>query len=99
VKPGEIVILWGTGFGASNPSVAPGTVAPSNPVANVASPVTVTVGGLTANVIGAALAPGNAGLYQIAIQVPSLEPDGDQAVIARIGGMQSPGGAYLSVKQ
>jgi uncharacterized protein (TIGR03437 family) len=99
VKPGEIVILWGTGFGASSPSVAPGTVAPSNPVANVASPVTVTIGGLAANVIGAALAPGYAGLYQIAIQVSSLEPDGDQAVIARIGGMQSPGGAYLSVKQ
>ncbi len=99
VKPGEIVILWGTGFGASNPSVAAGTVAPSNPVANVTSPVTVTIGDLAANVIGAALAPGNAGLYQIAIEVPPAAPDGDQAVVARIGGVQSPAGAYLSVKQ
>jgi uncharacterized protein (TIGR03437 family) len=98
-KPGDTVILWGTGFGATSPTVAPGVVPPSNQISNVASPVAVTVGNLAAAVIGSALAPGNAGLYQIAIQIPAATPDGDQAVIAQVAGLQSPPSVLLSVKR
>lgn len=98
-KPGDTIILWGTGFGATNPAVAPGTLPPANQVCSVVSPVSVTIGNIAATVIGAALTPGNAGLYQIAVQVPVSVPDGDQAVIAQVAGIQSPSGVLLSVKR
>jgi uncharacterized protein (TIGR03437 family) len=98
-KPGDTIILWGTGFGATNPAVSPGVVPPSNPVASVASPVTVTIGNIPATVIGCALAPGNAGLYQVAVQLAASIPDGDQPLIAQVAGMQSPSNVLLSVKR
>jgi uncharacterized protein (TIGR03437 family) len=47
-KPGEVIILWGTGFGPANPAVPAGQVfSGANPLANT---VTVTIGGQTAAV-------------------------------------------------
>jgi uncharacterized protein (TIGR03437 family) len=79
--------------------VAPGVLPPSNPVANLASPVTVTIGNVAATVVGATIAPGNPGLYQIAVQVPASVPDGDLAIVAQAGGFQSPASTLLSVKR
>jgi uncharacterized protein (TIGR03437 family) len=98
-KPGDVVILWGAGFGITNPSVAPGVVPPANPVANVANPITVTIGNVAATVVGAAIAPGIPGLYQIAVQVPTSVPDGDLAVVAQVSGIQSSSSVLLSVKR
>jgi len=60
---------------------------------------TVTVGGLPATVIGAALSPGLAGVYQVAIQLPDNVPAGDVEVRATIGGQQSPENVYLYVRR
>ena len=98
-KPGETIVLWGTGFGATTPTVAPGVVPPANPVANVANQVTVTIGNIGATVAGAAICPGNPGLYQIAVQVPSSAPDGDLPVVAQISGVQSSSNVLLNVKR
>jgi len=98
-KPGDVVILWGTGFGATNPAVTPGVVPPANPVANVANPITVTIGNIAATVVGAAVSPGIPGLYQIAVQVPDSVPDGDLAVVAQVSGIQSSSSVLLSVKR
>ena len=98
-KPGDVVILWGTGFGATTPAVDPGMLPPADQLASVANAVTVTVGGIPATVVGAALAPGNAGLYQIAVQIPGSVPDGDQALVAQVSGMQSPSSVLLSVQR
>src|SRR5579883_2893709 len=47
-KPGEVIILWGTGFGPANPPVSAGQVfGGANPLA---SAVTVTIGGQDAPV-------------------------------------------------
>jgi uncharacterized protein (TIGR03437 family) len=63
--------------------------------------VTVTVGGTDAEVYGgvAALAPGYAGLYQIAVKVPGSLADGDYKLRATVGGVQSPDNVYLTVKR
>jgi uncharacterized protein (TIGR03437 family) len=98
-KPGDVVILWGTGFGATTPAVDPGVLPPSDQLAYVANAVTVTVGGVPATVVGAALAPGNAGLYQIAVQVPSSVPDGDLPLLAQVSGIESPSNVLLSVQR
>ena len=98
-KPGESIVLWGTGFGATTPTVAPGIVPPANPLANVANPVTVTIGNVAATVVGAAISPGNPGLYQIAVQVPPSAPDGDLPVVAQVNGVQSSSNVLLNVKR
>ena len=98
-KPGESIVLWGTGFGATTPTVAPGILPPATPPADVANPVTATIGNIAATVSGAAICLGNPGLYQIALQVPASVPDGDLPVVAQVNGVQSSSGVLLNVKR
>ena len=98
-KPGETIILWGTGFGETNPNAPSGMVVPGSATYNTASPVTVTVGGMTTTVFGAALTPGEAGLYQVAIQIPAGLDDGDYPVIATIAGVASPYTTLITIQQ
>ena len=96
-KPGDVLILWATGFGPTAPPVPSGVPAPGNGSYQTASSPAVTVNNTPAIVFGAALAPGSAGLYQIAIQVPGTLADGDWPIQATIGGVASPAGTILSV--
>lgn len=98
-KPGEVIILWGTGFGPTSPATPIGVQVPGDQTYLTTNPVSVTVGGLPAQVYGAALAPGFAGLYQVAIQIPPSAPDGDLPVIATISGASSPSSALITVKR
>lgn len=97
-KPGDVLILWGTGFGPTNPTAPEGEVTPSNATYSTATVPTVTIGGTSATVYGAALAPGFAGLYQIAIQVPTSLGNGNWPLVATIGGVSSPSGMVLAVQ-
>lgn len=81
--PGEVIILWGTGFGPANPPVAAGEVfSGANALAN---PVTVMIGGQPAGVDFAGVV--GAGLVQINVHVPSGIGNGNAAVVATVGGM------------
>ena len=72
-KPGETIVLWGTGFGPTTP---PDTIGQLTNTARAATTLpTVTIGGAQAQVFGAALSPGFAGLYQVAVVVPSSLTD------------------------
>jgi uncharacterized protein (TIGR03437 family) len=97
--PGDVIILWGTGFGPTSPSAPVGQETPSTTTYNTATTVSVTVGGKPATVYGAALAPGYAGLYQIAIQIPASLANGDYPVVATIDGISSPSTTLLTVQQ
>jgi uncharacterized protein (TIGR03437 family) len=88
-KPGDVVILWGTGFGPTLPSAPTGVVVPFGGTYYTANAVTVTVGGTAATVYGSALTSGYAGLYQVAIQIPGTLADGDYPVIATVSGAPS----------
>ncbi|HEY2013204.1 MAG TPA: choice-of-anchor V domain-containing protein [Bryobacteraceae bacterium] len=96
-KPGEVIVLWGTGFGPTTPATPVGVQVPAN-LYSTTNPVTVTVGGIPATVYAAALAPGFAGLYQVAMQIPASAPDGDLPVVATINGAQSPSSTLITVK-
>ena len=98
-KPGEVIILWGTGFGPTNPLAPVGAQVPADKTYLTALPVTVTVGGVAAQVFGAALAPGFAALYQVAIQIPASVPDGDLQVVATIGGTPSLATTMITVQR
>ncbi len=98
-KPGETVIAYGIGFGATNPLVASGTVTES--LTALAAPLVVTIGGvqLTNAQIGyAGLVPPYVGLYQFNLVVPNV-PDGDQPVTFRVGSETVPQTLFLSVRR
>ncbi|MEO8367891.1 MAG: SBBP repeat-containing protein [Candidatus Solibacter sp.] len=94
-KPGEVLTLWATGFGATAPPTAAGSAVVGAPA--VAAPVTVTVGGQPATLLSAVLSPGSAGLYQIAIQLPATLPTGAVSLQASTGGATSPAGVSIFV--
>jgi uncharacterized protein (TIGR03437 family) len=96
-KPGEVIILWETGFGPTSPAAPAGIPVPGDKAYSTATAPAVTINASSAKVFGAALAPGAAGLYQIAIQVPTTLADGDWPIQTTIGGVQSPTGVMLSV--
>src|SRR5208283_1253969 len=83
VTPGEVIILWGTGFGPANPAVPARQVfSGASPLANA---VTVTIGGQPAAVDFAGVIA--AGLVQINVHVPSSINNGDAGVVATVGGV------------
>jgi uncharacterized protein (TIGR03437 family) len=98
-KPGDVLILWGTGFGPTIPLAPTGSQVPADQTYSTSTTATVTINNVPATVYGAALAPGFAGLYQVAIQVPGSLADGDWPIAASIGGSQSVSGAVLSVRR
>ncbi len=79
-KPGEYLIIYLVGMGATNPPVASGAASPSLPPAAVTSQPTVTVGSQPATVEFAGLTPGFVGLYQINFQVPAGAASGSLQV-------------------
>jgi uncharacterized protein (TIGR03437 family) len=92
--PGETIALFGTGFGATNPPQVDGQV-PAGVSPLVALPA-ITFNGTSAKVSFAGLV--GTGLYQINVTVPSGLPDGDAAVVATLGGIGSPAGASITIK-
>jgi uncharacterized protein (TIGR03437 family) len=97
--PNEYVTLYGTGFGATNPAVAP-AVFPAQ-LASATGTVTVLLGGAaipSANVLYAGVTPNSPGLYQLNLLIPAGTPNGNLPLIIQIGSQQSPAGAYLTVQ-
>ena len=93
VKPGEVMLLYGTGFGPTNPAVPTDQLYTG--AAPTTDPVTLTVGGVGAKVQFAGIS-GN-GLYQLNVVVPNLG-DGDHEVIATVGGISSQNNTFVTVK-
>jgi uncharacterized protein (TIGR03437 family) len=97
-KRGDLLTLFGTGFGATNPSFGPG-VLPGG-AAQVTASTSITFGGvkLAATDILYVGVTENAGLYQVNLQVPEGVPDGDQSLVITVGGVTSPAGGFITVK-
>ena len=94
--PGETILLYGTGFGPTNPAVPTANLvtAPA-PLANTPQ---ITIGGEVATVLFAGLV--EAGLYQFNVTVPADLPDGDAPVVATaFGGAQTHLGISITVQK
>ena len=96
-KPGDVIVLWGTGFGPTKPIATPGMPVPGSPTYSTTTLPTVTINNVSTQVFGAALTPGFAGLYQVAIQIPDSLTDGDWPIQAEIGGVKSPASVLLTI--
>lgn len=92
--PGETIALYGNGFGVTTPAAVDGQILAA--VAPLVTPPVITVGGANARVVFAGLV--GTGLYQFNVTVPAGLPDGDAAVVASIGGVNSPAGASITIK-
>ncbi len=84
------ILIYCTGLGAVTNQPPSGAAAPSNPLSATKTTPTVTIGGVSAEVLWSGLAPGSVGLYQVNVQVPSNAPTGNAIpVILSIGGATS----------
>jgi len=92
-KAGDQILLFGTGFGPTNPAVPAGEVVTTpEPLVN---DLKVYIDTLSAPVAYAGLT--GVGLYQINITVPNL-PDGDHRWTAQVGGVWTQAFATLRVQ-
>jgi uncharacterized protein (TIGR03437 family) len=95
---GEILEMYGSGLGATDPVVAAGEASPANPVARARVTPRVVIGNLDARVLFAGLTPGLAGVYQINIVVPSGLRAGRYGVVVQAAGQNASGSGAIAVK-
>ena len=92
-KPVDVLLLFGTGFGATNPAVPAGSVYSS--AAPTTRTVTIQIAGIDCPVAFAGLT--GAGLYQMNVTIPAAVPNGDQPIVASINGQRTQTGALITI--
>lgn len=97
-RPGEIVLIFGTGFGGTAPAVFAGEL--PDFAAPVVLPVRARLGDATLpghllRYVGQA--PGFAGVYQINLELPADLPAGDPQIRIEIDGVPSQEGVRIAV--
>ncbi|MFN0169767.1 MAG: hypothetical protein ACKV22_25370 [Bryobacteraceae bacterium] len=93
-KPGDTILIFGSGFGPTNPPVLPGQVFTG--AAALAGEVQIAIGGKPAAVAFAGLS--GAGLYQFNVTIPEI-PDGDQLLTATLNGRSSQANVYMTIQR
>ncbi|MGH9660615.1 MAG: choice-of-anchor V domain-containing protein, partial [Bryobacteraceae bacterium] len=94
-RPGEVISLYGTGFGETNPPIPGGQIV-TVPGTLTTMPV-IRMGGVNMDVSFAGQSA--TGLYQFNVTIPESAPAGDQAVVAEIGGVSTQAGAFITVQR
>lgn len=95
---GSIVILYLTGEGATNPAGVDGKPNAS-PAPQPKLPVSVSIGGIDAQILYAGGAPGLvAGVMQINVRIPQSVQSGQLPVIVSVGSATSPANVTVAVQ-
>ena len=95
-KPGDVVIIFATGCGPTNPATKAGVLAAQN--SPLASPYQLTIGGVPANVTFAGMLAGTVGLYQFNAVIPPVPP-GDQLIELTVNGVPNGQNLVITVGQ
>jgi uncharacterized protein (TIGR03437 family) len=96
-RPGDVISIYGSGFGFTDPVFQPGEFAFGTPALQG---VTVTLGGRqVTEIFFAGLSSIAPGLYQFNWRVPMDVPDGDAAIVLRIGGVDTQTGVVIPVRR
>jgi len=99
-EPGHIVVLFGTGFGFTDPVFQPGEFA--DQLATLSTQPKITIGGTTlsqADVLYAGLARDAPGFYQFNVRVPASAPEGNVPVVIEVGGLRTQPNITIPVKR
>ena len=94
--PGDVISLWGTGFGPTTPGVLAGVLFSGAAPLPASDQLAIAIGDVPATVLFAGLS--EAGLYQFNVIVPEV-PDGDQLLTAQIQGVSTQQAVYLTIQQ
>jgi uncharacterized protein (TIGR03437 family) len=94
-RPGETLELYGTGFGPTTPAVPAGQIVGSAAPLTDPAQLHIRIGGVPATVEYAGIVA--AGQYQFNVVIPVL-PDGDQPIVADIGGVSTQSGLLITIK-
>lgn len=87
IRRGDTLVIWLTGMGQTTPIVAAGSASPATPLALASSQPIVTLGGIKLNIEYAGLAPGEVGVNQINVGVPTSVTEGQsQPLVITQGG-------------
>jgi uncharacterized protein (TIGR03437 family) len=88
-KVGDIITLYGVGFGGVNPVIPSGQIVQT--VNSLTTPIEIKIGGAVASTscgqCYAGLSPGSIGLFQFNVQVPSIPPSDAAPVTFTLGGV------------
>lgn len=95
-RPGGRISLYGTGFGVTNPAADPAVILPGAAPLITPNTLRILVNNVAATIEFAGMVSN--GLYQFNIMVPEV-PDGDQTLIAEIGGVRSQSTLRLTVQR
>lgn len=93
-KAGDVIALFGVGFGPTNPPVPAGQ--PFAGAAPAVNPVQVLIGGVTVTPLFSGIA--SPGLFQFNIQIPPGLGTGDLSLTAVVSGVQTPPGPVISIQ-
>ena len=94
--PGDTIVLYGVGFGPVSPPMPAGQITPSSNM--LTSTFTISIGGVSAQVLYAGLAPGEVGLYQFNVVVPPGPSSDAVPVTFTLGGVPGTQTLYTSVQ-
>ena len=94
-KSGETILIFGSGFGPTTPPITAGQIVHTPVPITDLSQLHVVIGGVSATVQYAGIT--FAGEFQLNIQLPALV-DGDQPIMADIGGISMPPGLFIAIK-
>lgn len=90
-KARDVIVLYCSGLGAVDPPIPAGTAAPSSPLSQTVNPVSLSIGGVEAEVSFAGPTPGFTGLYQVNAIVPEGVLAGNEVpVVLTVAGQASP---------
>jgi uncharacterized protein (TIGR03437 family) len=93
VKAGDVLTLFGVGFGKTTSGQIPGNVATA--ADTVTGSPSITIGGKPAISSYVGVTPTFAGLYQVNVTVPSGLTPGNNAVVLTVNGASTPAGGFL----
>ncbi len=93
-KPGDVITLYGIGFGPVTPSIPAGQLVQQ--INSLAMPLLMEIGGVSVTPAYDGLAPNYTGLFQFNVTVPNLSP-GNAALTFSVGGAAGTQTLYILV--
>jgi uncharacterized protein (TIGR03437 family) len=96
-KTGDAIVIYCTGLGDVNPPVTAGQAASLTTLSSTVAPVSVTIGGVDAQVVFSGLTPSATGLYQVNTVIPEGVAAGDSVPVVLTAAGQVSASATIAV--